>query len=292
MSPDEEILLYFKIAGPGIDAQTFANALLAFDELYRAINASANPGREIEVEFISSDQGSIRTIIRIFQKDTQTLLHAPVTLLILPILIAVVVTKLMSDTVTIVVDENSYVVEYGSEKIILPKDAAKTVERVDHDAAVRRTVRKFFSIVESDSNVTAVDFRRPIAPNQPVMPIEKNQFATLRDLPEVELPALPKKREEYHSRAPVVVLTAVLEKSKRKWQFLWRGQKISADIRDDSFFEKLANHEYEFGQGDTLTVDLVAEQEINDFVGAYETKTFYITKVHKHSRGPKQQTLF
>ena len=75
-SSDEEILLYFKISGEGLDAQTFANSLLAFDEVCRSINAIANPGREIEVDFIRSDVGSIRAIVRIFKKDTQTLLHA------------------------------------------------------------------------------------------------------------------------------------------------------------------------------------------------------------------------
>jgi hypothetical protein len=71
-SSDEEILLYFKIAGEGLDAQTFANSLLAFDELYRAINAIANPGREIEVDFIRSDVGSIRAISE-YSKRTRKL---------------------------------------------------------------------------------------------------------------------------------------------------------------------------------------------------------------------------
>src|ERR1700761_3529546 len=128
-SSDEEILLNFEIAGEGLDTQTFANSLLAFDELYRAINTVANPGREIEIDFIRSDVGSIRAVIRVFQKDTQTLLRSPITLLILPILIAVVVTKLMSDPVSIVVTDDSYVVQQGSEKIILPKSAAHTVQK-------------------------------------------------------------------------------------------------------------------------------------------------------------------
>jgi hypothetical protein len=237
---DEEILLYFKIAGEGLDAQTFANSLLAFDELYRAINAIANPGREIQVDFIRSDVGSIRAIIRIFKKDTQTLLHAPVTLLILPILIAIVVTKIMSDSVSITINDDSYVVQQGTEKVVLPRGTAHMVQRVDKDPAVRRTIRKFFSVVESDTNVTAVDFRLPQLPNAPIIPVEKNQFATLRDLAEPELPVLPKTREEFYDRIPVVVLTAVLERSKRKWQFLWSGHKISADIRDADFFCKIS----------------------------------------------------
>jgi hypothetical protein len=156
---DEEILLYFKIDGDGLAAQTFGNALLTFDELYRAINSIANPGREIEVDFISSDQGSIRAVFRVFTKDTKSLIRAPVTVLILPILIGILVNKVTSDTVKIVVNDGSYIVEYGNEKIILPRDTAQTVQRVDKDAAVRRNVRKFFSVVESDPTVSAIDFR-------------------------------------------------------------------------------------------------------------------------------------
>jgi len=126
---------------------------------------------------------------------------------------------------------------------------------------------------------------------RPVLPISRDQFVSLRDLPEIELSELPKKREEPYSQVPVVVLTAVLERSKRKWQFLWNGHKIAADIRDESFFAKLANHEYEFGQGDSLIVDLIAQQELNELVGAYQNKSFYIAKVHKRSKGPRQVPL-
>jgi hypothetical protein len=88
------------------------------------------------------------------------------------------------------------------------------------------------------------------------------------------------------------VVTAVLEKSTtRKWQFLWNGVKIRADIHDTDFFEKLALHEYEFGQGDSLVIDLVAEQELNEFLHAYETKSYHVMKVHSHTRGPKQPSM-
>jgi len=51
-SSDEEIVLYFKIDAEGVDAQTFGNALISFDELYRAINGILNPGVEVEIELI------------------------------------------------------------------------------------------------------------------------------------------------------------------------------------------------------------------------------------------------
>ena len=288
----ESIVLFFDIESEGLDAQTFGNALISFDELYRSINSILNPGLEVEIEFIRSDQGSVRALLKSIKKDTKTLLDSPLALIVFPFLLGVLVNAITSDSVKIVVNDDSYIVERGRERIVLPRSAEQKAKRVERDPAVRQAVRNFFSVVDSDPNVKAVDFRSPKVPDQPTLPIPRDKFAVLRELPDVVAPDLPKERKQPHLRQTVVVVTAVLEKARRKWQFIWSGQRISADIQDEGFFEKLAQHEYEFGQGDTLVVDLLAEQELNEIVGAYVTKRFHVMKVHSHKRGPKQSSLF
>lgn len=287
----EEIVLYFEIESEGLDAQTFGNALISFDEIYRAINGILNPGVEVEIEFIRSDQGSIRAILKSLKKDTQTFLDAPFVYIVYPFLLAILANTLTSTDVKIIVKDDSYIVEHGKQQIVLPRDAAAKVERIERDPSVRRPVRNFFSVVDADPNVKSVDFRSPSSPDEPAIPIERQKFATLREIPDLIPADFPKEKEQRYYRQRVIVVTAVLEKTKRKWQFLWNSQKISADIRDDQFFEKLAQHEYEFGQGDSLIVDLVAEQSLNEIVKAYETKGYHITRVHSHSKGPKQPSM-
>jgi len=183
-------------------------------------------------------------------------------------------------------------VKYADKEIVLPRQAEQKATEAQRNPSVRRSVRNFFAVVESDPNIKGVDFRAPNVPDQPVIPIEREKFAVLRELPDIAEPELPREKQETYFRQRVVVVTAVLEKStKRKWQFLWNGLKIWADIHDTDFFEKLLLHEYEFGQGDSLVVDLVAEQELNDFVHAYETKSYHVIKVHSHTRGPKQPSM-
>jgi hypothetical protein len=291
-SNGEEIVLYFDISTEGLHAQTFGNALLAFDEIYRAINAVINPGVEVEVEFIRSDQGSVRAVLKALKKDADNLIKQPLSLIVFPFLIGILTAWLTSEKINIVVNDNSYIVEHGSERIVLPRDAEKKAERVEKDTSVRRSVRNFFSIVEADPSVKSVDFRTPQAPTQAVIPVGRDQFPIIRELPELVLPELQKLRQQTYYRQNLVLLTAVLEKSKkRKWQFLWSGQKIWADINDEDFFTKLATHEYEFGQGDQLVVDMVADQELNEIVGAYATKSYHIIKVHSHAKGPKQFSM-
>jgi hypothetical protein len=211
---------------------------------------------------------------------------------VFPFLLGLLVNVITSDNVKIVVNDDSYVVVHGNERVVLPKNAEEKARRVERDPAVRQAVRNFFSVVESDPNVKGVDFRSPKVPDQPTLPIERDKFIVLREIPDIIAPDLPKERKQPYLRQNVVVVTAVLEKARRKWQFIWNGQRISADIQDEGFFDKLAQHEYEFGQGDTLIVDLVAEQELNEIVGAYVTKRYHVTKVHSHNRGPKQSSLF
>lgn len=288
----EEILLYFDISTEGLHAQTFGNALLAFDELYRAINAVINPGVEVEIEFIRSDQGSVRAVLKALKKDANDLIEKPLSLIVLPFLIAILVTWLMDQKVSITVNDDSYVVEHGHEQIVLPRDAQQKAERAESDTAVRRSARNFFAICEADPSVKSVDFRSPRAPTQENIPVDREKFQIIREMSNLVFSELEKTRTQNYYRQTVVLLTAVLEKSKRKWQFLWSGQKIWADITDPDFFTKLATHEYEFGQGDQLLVDLVADQELNQVVGAYQNRAYHIVKVHSHTKGPKQPSMF
>ena len=87
-SGGEEIVLYFDIATEGLHTQTFGNALLAFDELYRAINAVINPGVEVEVEFIRSDQGSVRTVLKAVKRDAQSLIERPISNIVWPFFVS------------------------------------------------------------------------------------------------------------------------------------------------------------------------------------------------------------
>src|ERR1700730_15151533 len=129
----EEIVLYFEIGSEGLDAQTFGNALISFDELYHAINSIINPGVDVEIEFIRSDQGSIRAVLKSIKKDTKTLLGAPFALIVFPFLLNILSSVLTSDSVKIVVNDDSYAVEHGNERIVLPRDAEQKAKRVAGD---------------------------------------------------------------------------------------------------------------------------------------------------------------
>lgn len=297
---NEEIVLFLGGDFSGIHAQTFANALVAFDEFYRSVGFVISPELEFELLLTQTEGGSFKAYIKAVRKDAKSLLEKPVTNVITPILIGVLFLWLSNEKVVIKEGLDSYIVEKGGEKIVLPKYPAagefpknptEIVKKASRDSSVRRSAKRLIEACELDPEVKEFDIRPSRAPNTPILPIKREHFVVIRGLPDEVLDDIPEVRRRKYYRQRAIVVTAVLEKTKRKWEFLWEGNKINANILDDNFFDKLANHEYEFGQGDVLTIDLEVEQKLNPYIRAYENKLYHVTKVHSHSKGPKQRRM-
>ena len=78
--------------------------------------------------------------------------------------------------------------------------------------------------------------------------------------------------------------------TKHKWEFYYKGNRISAHIRDDSFFTLIDNGQ-EFSKGDQLVVELQIEQVFDNTVNTYVNDSYIITVVKDHIPRAKQGTL-
>jgi hypothetical protein len=94
-------------------------------------------------------------------------------------------------------------------------------------------------------------------------------------------------------KARLVILKAWLVPGNRKWSFEWNGVPISAPIRDEVFYERLASREILIGHGDALDVDLKYLQEYDEALGVYvnDPHTFEVIKVHTPIKRARQIKL-
>jgi hypothetical protein len=53
------------------------------------------------------------------------------------------------------------------------------------------------------------------------------------------------------------IVKAILERSTRKWEFMWRGVKISAPVLDAQFYEQFFAHDITIAPGDELNFRLL-----------------------------------
>ena len=157
-------------------------------------------------------------------------------------------------------------------------------------ATIEHHISRGFGILEEDPSITDFGVTRHLDDKTPLASIPRGDFDTLSQyanvLETVEGARVIEQREK------IIILRAILARGNRKWQFVWNGIKISAPILDDTFYDALARHEYEFGQGDILDVLLEIYQERDEATGVYFNKGYQIRHVFGRVPGYRQGTLF
>tara|TARA_R110001592_G_scaffold7032_3_gene39521 strand:+ start:66022 stop:66480 length:459 start_codon:yes stop_codon:yes gene_type:complete len=83
-------------------------------------------------------------------------------------------------------------------------------------------------------------------------------------------------------QANLFIKRAILERSKRKWEFVWRGFKISAPVLDDHFYSDFFAHKITLAPGDQLEVKLKIYQSKDEDTGIYSNDRYEVTEVMKH----------
>lgn len=107
--------------------------------------------------------------------------------------------------------------------------------------------------------------------------------------------ALPAASVEKETRikpeeAILTVFKVVFEKG-YKWQFYYQGNKISASIKDESFYAMIDQGK-KFSKGDKLIVDLEIEQVFDKTLQTYINEEYTISKIKQHIARGEQYKLF
>ena len=75
-----------------------------------------------------------------------------------------------------------------------------------------------------------------------------------------------------------------------KWDFYYRGNKISAKIKDPNFYEIIDNGE-SFAKGDVLEVELQINQLFDETVNTFINKSFQINRIINHYKRAEQKKI-
>lgn len=87
------------------------------------------------------------------------------------------------------------------------------------------------------------------------------------------------------------IIKAILEESRRKWEFMWRGIKISAPIVSKKFYVEFFAHDITIAPGDVLEVKLLIKQELDTKTGIYANKSYEVADVYKHIPRVRQMNM-
>lgn len=77
-----------------------------------------------------------------------------------------------------------------------------------------------------------------------------------------------------------------------KWQFIYKGNKISATISDNDFLLSVTKGNVSFSNGDAVSCDIKIKQTYNEIAHVFQNSNYDIVKVHNIIPRAKQSKLF
>jgi hypothetical protein len=175
------------------------------------------------------------------------------------------------------------VFEYGDSKVILPKVAYAAYQQTQNTQAVKESIAKTFDELDKDESITDFGITEGMQDTDLTFHVSRDRFpiiaGSLRDD--------PASRQEV-KRVTLQIVRAILERSRRLWEFVWNGTRVPAPVLDDEFYDDLYARRINLATGDLLDVDLAIKQKPIGDTGIYENTAYEVRKVHQHTPRPVQ----
>ena len=285
----DRFVLYSETPTHEVSAYALASALVGLADAVREANAVVNPGYRVEVVVEALSPGSFQATVRtVFTKAKNLFSHTAVQAVIWGIVSTHIYEKCIKteEPPKIIVSEDMVIIEAGKEKIIVPRNIYEAKHRVEQSERFRNAIGKVFEAAASDPSVTGIAITENQTPPPPNLVIPKElfcRFETDSDLDD--------NTREIVEITQLEINRAILERGKRRWEFFWRGIKISAPILDDRFFDRFFAHEITIAPGDSLEVSLRIVQEKHPDSGIFINKRYEIIEVYEHVPRLKQAQL-
>lgn len=285
----DTLVLYFGSEQRRINAYTLATTLSGIADAARAANATLNPGYELEIVVEALEGGSFKATLRAIYREAKNLFSAESARNIILGIVATILyehTMGSKEPVTVNVHPGEVVIVSGDDRIIVPRTTYEAAKQVEQDAAVRTGLDTAIRAVQSDPQVTSFGLA-PTRDRPPPIEIPKERMVAMPAEFEPDTAAV----RIIDEQTELQIMRAILERSKRRWEFVWSGMRISAPVTDDSFFEDFFAHRVTIAPGDALLVRLRIKQRRLPDLNVYVNENYEVVEVLKHIPRKQQPDL-
>lgn len=271
-----------------INAYTLASTLVGFADAAKAANSIVNPGYEIEVVVEALGQGSFRASVRALYKGAGNLFSQEnLKAVVLAVIAAFVYEHTLAPDRDVVVNlgDEEVIVEQGETRIIVPREVHDAKEEIEDSPEFRTGVGHAIRAAEDDPRISDIGFGTEDDPKPPVE-IPRERFALISE-------PLPRDDEtrEIEETTTVRIIRAILERSRRRWEFVWNGVRISAPVTDDAFYDDFIAHRITIAPGDALEVRLKVRQRRDPTTGIFLNDGYEVSEVRNHIPRAEQDNL-
>jgi len=278
---DDKVVLYFGTESSKINAYSLAASLISFADAVKKANRKINPGYDVEVIVETLSDGSFKVVLQAVYKAAKNLFSVET---LCAIAVSVVSTaiyeKALSDRPTIIINTDEVIIDDGTSKLIVPRNVYECTERIKKDIELDDSIQRLIDTVKKDDSIKTFGITQDTTIRKPEIEIQKYRLEEISTYESTNENADINTIEE---EAKLEISKAILERGVRKWEFVWRGVKVSAPILDNEFYDNFFSHEIKIAPGDVLDVNLrIIQRRIPD-VSIYENIKYEVVKVYKHT---------
>lgn len=287
-SPEQKFILAFGTIVAEIDSRSLSESLSSFTTSVEEINKTLHTGKEISVVVKPFAPGSFDVPIQLFEFAIAGFLSAPHISSIPQII------QILSEFVDI--------------KIRLKGRKPKSVEPSDNHVKIQTEDGDVYKIDQVTGDLVINNITINGSFNRSMNRLAKDGKVDKFELQDVKKNILISvKKDEFDYFTPASQVTengerirevrAILSIRKvvfdttSKWGFYYEGVKISAKIIDKTF-QKLAQTEGRFGNGDTFDAYMRIYQVYDETANAFVNKEYEILEVIEHRPRPKQMEMY
>ena len=278
----QEFKVKFGVKPNEINIHTLLKSLSNITTILDEVNKEISPDNRINVKVKALEKGSFLVHLGISEAEINSLLAGGLTIQAIGKMIKVFIgllklRKELKDNKPEQVTEkgDNIIIKTGiGNKITVIK---QTFNMYNDNAKVNEALSETFQTLEDD--ITVKSFEIEDKKEKPIFEVNRDEFKKMAVRNEIEKPKEGIKIEKQFTT--LFVLKAVFEKKNRKWEFYYRGNKISAIIKDQNFLNLVDKGE-RFGKGSTLEVEMDIIKKFDKTVNTFVIVGYEIIKVKKH----------
>lgn len=281
----DTIVLHLRKEQHTINAYALATTLVSLADAAKDANQQINPGYEIEVVVEALADGSFKAKISAVYNSLENLFtKQTLKTIVLSVIAAYIYENTLSPdkSVRVVVNTDEVIIEQDDKRIIVPREVHEAEQQVKKSSNFQDKIGTAFHAILKDPDIDSISIDPDVTPGTELPPISREDLERI---------AIPPTTEDDHQIvdeiAELQIIRAILEKSRRRWEFSWKGFRIPAPILDTRFYENFTSHRITIAPGDKLKAKLRIYQKKEPSTGVYINERYEVIEVLEHEAAPK-----
>lgn len=282
-------VLHFETEDRRINAYTLASVLVSLADAAKAANASINPGFDVEVVVEALGPGCFRAQLKAVYSSAKNLFSSQLLQVIVLGIVSNFIyerTLAVEDEVKVEIRTEEVIIERGSDRVVVPRNVYDATRTAEQNPQFVRSIEKGLEAIGADEKVKGIGFVRDMKSPAPEVVIPQSSIRHAAIAPTVA----PDTRIVGET-SDLQIVKAILDRTRRKWEFIWHGVRISAPVLDDQFYQDFFAHRITIAPGDVLRVRLAMLQSLDPNIGVYTNIGYEVVEVFDHIPQLRQAPL-